>query len=307
MLTTDKTMLFCIGAQKAGTSWLYTNLAAHSQCHMPVKEVHYFDTAVDTKRATVVLRRYRDNLDRALAKNAEKEDKTKGRAKLSVMRDHLALLQQSIGNSGDDTAYLTFLQKGSEGKLLIGDITPNYAPLTQKEFARMVALSPNSRFLFLMRDPIDRMWSATRMSAEMREQKLFGEKGKSAEEEFTKRCLKRLRATMKGEKLEEPSMSNYMLTLKELEAAVPQDKIMVMFFEDLFEQASFDAICNFLGIAPMPAQTETVKFPGRKLSIPPQRFGGVYKWLSGQYEWAAERYGDKLPKRWRDQMALGQA
>ena len=55
MLTTDKTVLFGIGAQKAGTSWLHSVLSSHPECHLPVKEVHYFDTAVDPARAESVL------------------------------------------------------------------------------------------------------------------------------------------------------------------------------------------------------------------------------------------------------------
>ena len=35
-----------IGAQKAGTTWLYRNLQAHPQIHMPHKEVHYFDRRI---------------------------------------------------------------------------------------------------------------------------------------------------------------------------------------------------------------------------------------------------------------------
>lgn len=307
MLTTNKTMLFCIGAQKAGTSWLYMNLSVHPECYMPVKEVNYFDTAGNPKRAERVLKRHNGYLESALERNSSKLDRKNIQKRLKTKRAHLDLLEQFASFRGDDSDYLYFLTKGSDGKPLVGDITPNYSPLTRAEFARMAQLSPNSRFLFLMRDPVDRLWSATRMSAELREKNLIGEKGVSSDDVFLKRCLKRLDATTKGEVLRDPSMSNYKLTMQELEAAVPQGQIMTMFFEDLFEQSSFDKICDFLGIAPVPAQTETVKFPGRKLSLPADRYADVYKWLSEQYDWAAERYGDKLPKRWRDQMQLGQA
>jgi hypothetical protein len=34
----------CIGAQKAGTSWLYQNLQEHPGIWLPpIKEIHYFD------------------------------------------------------------------------------------------------------------------------------------------------------------------------------------------------------------------------------------------------------------------------
>jgi hypothetical protein len=35
----------CVGAQKAGTSWLYHQLTLHPDFWMPpIKELHYFDT-----------------------------------------------------------------------------------------------------------------------------------------------------------------------------------------------------------------------------------------------------------------------
>ena len=40
-------LFFCVGAAKAGTSWLYSQLAAHPECHFrAIKELHYFD-AID--------------------------------------------------------------------------------------------------------------------------------------------------------------------------------------------------------------------------------------------------------------------
>ena len=68
-------MLFCIGAQKAGTSWLYTLLATHPECHLPVKEVHYFDTVVDAKRAGAVFKRRNAKAEKVIAR-ASKNDKT---------------------------------------------------------------------------------------------------------------------------------------------------------------------------------------------------------------------------------------
>lgn len=42
-----------IGAQKAGTSWLYRNLKYHKQVWLPpVKELHYFDTLKRKKNKT---------------------------------------------------------------------------------------------------------------------------------------------------------------------------------------------------------------------------------------------------------------
>ena len=39
-----KRVLYCIGAQKAGTTWLGDYVAAHPDCYLPVmKECHFFE------------------------------------------------------------------------------------------------------------------------------------------------------------------------------------------------------------------------------------------------------------------------
>ena len=41
----------CVGAQKAGTSWLYRQVEAHSDFWMPpMKELHYLDNLNRTRR-----------------------------------------------------------------------------------------------------------------------------------------------------------------------------------------------------------------------------------------------------------------
>jgi hypothetical protein len=52
----------CVGAQKAGTSWLFHQLTLHPDfCMPPVKEVHYFDSLSRVKRQNPP--RYKDDRD----------------------------------------------------------------------------------------------------------------------------------------------------------------------------------------------------------------------------------------------------
>ena len=45
MVMPDPTVVYGVGATKAGTSWLYRYLHDHPDCAMPaVKEAHYWDT-----------------------------------------------------------------------------------------------------------------------------------------------------------------------------------------------------------------------------------------------------------------------
>ena len=46
-----------------------------------------------------------------------------------------------------------------------GDISPDYAMLPSDAFRRMEAAVPDARFLFVIRDPVDRFWSWIKMRA----------------------------------------------------------------------------------------------------------------------------------------------
>jgi hypothetical protein len=48
----------CIGMQKAGTAWLYDQLETHPDFWMPpLKELHFFDKALETRAAGRLLPR----------------------------------------------------------------------------------------------------------------------------------------------------------------------------------------------------------------------------------------------------------
>ncbi len=45
-----------------------------------------------------------------------------------------------------------------------GDMTPAYCLLTAEAFEAMRRMHPRTQFFFVMRDPVDRLWSAIRMN-----------------------------------------------------------------------------------------------------------------------------------------------
>src|SRR5689334_15761196 len=69
----------CVGAQKAGTGWLYEQLRSHPDFWMPpVKELHYFDRAWRSPRVSPAekqrnaLRNARDVRDETFLREMEK-------------------------------------------------------------------------------------------------------------------------------------------------------------------------------------------------------------------------------------------
>jgi hypothetical protein len=133
----------CVGAPKAGTSWLYRQLEPHPDFWMPpIKELHYFDNLHRTKQFRPPLRR--DERDVCFLE-------TIGRLSARPYVD--------LENYGR-----LFEHKGSR---LSGDITPAYSALSDEIIERVVSHFPNLKVIFLARDPVERAWSYLSMAVRL--------------------------------------------------------------------------------------------------------------------------------------------
>jgi hypothetical protein len=135
----------CIGAHKAGSTWLYQQLDSHPDFWMPpVKELHYFDQLSRVQRAAHP--RCRDERD------------------LQFL-DGLKRLSTEPGIDLENYGRL-FEPKAS---LLSGDISPNYSTLSDGVIRRVVKYFPNLKVIFLARDPVERVWSHLSMEVHYRQ------------------------------------------------------------------------------------------------------------------------------------------
>ncbi len=141
-----------IGAQRSGSSWLYRNLAACPEIWLPpVKELHYFD---ELRQRPIFNDRYRKQRGKVLSRyrGALKHRDLSG---LTPLWDAHFLLR--IPN---DRWYRRVFSPG-RGRIC-GEITPAYAVLDEAAVAQIHRLLPDTKILFLMRDPVDRAWSQAR-------------------------------------------------------------------------------------------------------------------------------------------------
>src|SRR6266481_6234048 len=133
----------CVGAQKAGTSWVYRQLEPHPDFWMPpVKELHYLDQLNRTKRFHTP--RCGDARDTSFLESMES------------LRGRFYLDLESYG--------LLFCHKGP---LLSGDISPAYSTLNDEIIERVVDGFPNVKVIFLARDPVERAWSQLSMGTRL--------------------------------------------------------------------------------------------------------------------------------------------
>jgi hypothetical protein len=139
----------CVGAHKAGTTWLYHQLESHPNFWMPpVKELHYLAQLSMVQRAAHP--RCRDERD-------------------------LRFLKRLKSLSAEPTIDLENYGRLFESKasLLSGDISTNYSTLSNEVIRQVVGYFPNLKVIFLARDPVERVWSHLSMEVHYRQIKPF--------------------------------------------------------------------------------------------------------------------------------------
>lgn len=274
-----QTFIFCLGATKAGTSWLFDYLYGHRECHFPaVKELHYFD-ALEQGNGAWHRKEAQARLDRA---RAEKPTAWQHR----LVADLERWLATFDGKTRDDAAYLNYVQEGGEKARVIGDFTPAYGLLKEKTLATMAALTDKVRFVYLMRDPVDRIWSNIRMVA--------GAGGQAALDA-------KVDGVLNGTADNILDRSNYRRTLNRLTRAIPREALHIEFYERLFTPAAIERLCAFLGIVPQPAPFDRMVHQSVKAALPMGQRAQLQAALKPQYNFV-EKFMGELPSEWTQKM-----
>jgi hypothetical protein len=289
----EPTLLFCVGATKAGTSWLYDQLAAHPECHLrTIKELRYFETVEHDRFKRRV---------RALSKTVEslRQRKVLGHRsnkmlarKLADVIEFRAALKQ--GMSGSD-AYLSYLTKGRNDCKVAADITPSYALLPVERLRMMAEFSADTRVLYLMRDPVARLWSQIRM---------IGQRTAETADAVPEACFALMERVLAGEQNGMTERGDYAAALQRLWAAVDPSKLMVMFMEDMLSPAGLKRLCDFLGIDYHGATFDRPVHVGPALALSADQKTRARALLRPQYEFVARHFSD-IPENWRKNMGEG--
>ena len=282
----DPVLLFGIGAAKAGTTWLYRYLAAHPDCALrSIKELHFFDTVDDSKSRDFYLR----DLDRKAEATARRIAGAEGDEQTDHIL-HLADLQSyaRVLKSQDEAAYLAYLADTRGTARVVGEITPAYGLLPAQRLAHMARLSRDVRMVYLMRDPVDRLWSHVRMIARRRSEDA------AAAAALADVILDRV---LSGREDHIALRGDYRGVIEKLAEAVDPARTFVCTCEDLFEGGALEALCDFLGIAPLPADRLAPAHRGIAARMRPDQRARAADFLRPQYDFVADRIG-RLPPAW---------
>lgn len=281
--------MFCVGATKAGTSWLYDYLHGHDECGLgAVKELHYFDS-LDLGSADFVLRGLEGQATRLTAKSmvATGDAREALLARLADVRMLADLIAEGEDNPDGYVAYLT---RHVDGKKLVADLTPAYALLSEERLAQMTELAEDVRVVFIMRDPLDRLWSHVRMNAKRQ---------LKAGQDIAQKSRNLLNRAVKQNKEEGiVARGDYPAIVEKLKRAVPEDRLYITFFEELITPEGVQELCDFLGITYQPAMTEKRVHEGVSVTMNDGQKRAAQDFLAPHYAYVEKTFGP-LPERWQ--------
>lgn len=222
-----------IGSSRCGTTFLHATLRRHPRIWLPpVKELHFFDRLrgpdpVARPRPGSAVRVGR--IARAL--------RAWGRGDPNAAADVRFLLRYRR-QPHDLAAYRRWFEVA--GDRMCGEITPAYCALGEERVALVGREFPDLRLVLVMRDPIDRAWSAAVKS-------LARDTGRPPSAVSDEEWIRKLRSP--GLALR----SDHLATLDRWGRHFPSDRIWVGFFDDLeADPDGFVArLCRFLGVVPV--------------------------------------------------------
>lgn len=138
----------CFGMQRAATRWLYDQVSAHPDAWMPpIKEIGHFNNK--SFKPT-------NNPDTVKYPPHGYEQLT------ASERDAFFRAFTPERRAVDPDRWYLDLFAAKNGRIA-GDISPEYAALRGPSIGRVFLLCPDARYLFLIRDPVDRFWSAANL------------------------------------------------------------------------------------------------------------------------------------------------
>lgn len=289
-------MFYCIGAQKAGTTWLHRLLQTHPQCHVTrAKEVHYFDV-LDGQMSVEQRKKLRiRDIDVALNQlsSAMMPADRNPLLRASDAIRHLAMYTAIQEVDEGLNAYISYLLHEWQSEQVVCDITPSYSLLNTERFKEMANLGA-ARFAFIMRDPVSRVWSQVRMSVRLE----FEREGRDPNgEEYADACHQRVRHYARGG-IKRLRRSTYIETIKRLEAAIDRERILYLFFENLFVPETLQKISTFLNIDNRFVVPSSKINEGISVSLNRENAQLLRTTLKEQCDGLSARFGRDLPDAW---------
>jgi hypothetical protein len=258
---TQKTFLLGLGAQKAGTTWLHRYISGFANVDTGLFKEYQIWNAVHFK--------------------------TDARFKVPLWQvaHPKARLRWRLQHS--EKAYFDYFEGllRQPGISMTADITPNYAPLSAAVLKKIrqgfEARGIKVKVVFLMRDPVQRCWSALRMIRKN------GRKGVGVDLEAPEAdALRRYAASSWAQ-----SNARYDLTVARIDEVFAAEDVFYGFYESLFTAESVGELSRFLELPPDTSFSEKKFNVSEKAADMPEdlmkaiadQYSSVYAWCNARF------------------------
>jgi len=226
-------LFLSVGAMKAGTTWLYGILERHPELHFSrEKEVHYFyHKHVNPNRLNAKARMENMKSNWFVSRyNPENAD-------IRIVRGSYQWAAHYLSDPVDDAWYDRIFSPRRPGYRC--DFSNLYAHLPPEAWADIRAKTGRLRVLYVMRDPLKRLWSHVKFHMQLNNQL-----------DVLSAMSPRELETFARQKFLWDN-AEYGTVVRALQENLPPENLKIMFFEDLHadKEGTLREIYDFLGVA----------------------------------------------------------
>lgn len=277
--TQSRPDFLCIGAQKAGSTWLNRALRTVAEIFVPViKELHYFDSFGGECP---------NGMCRSLRSGAYKRVSTRIlEHKPRTPHDEFKLRQLDHFHAEqiDDEWYRGNFAFAKHGQIK-GEVCPAYMSMPMNCIERVIQMNPQIRIVLLLRDPVERAWSQMRMA--MRQGRYSYDLERFLNEDIFTPMHSRF---------------DYAGSIPRWRSVVPDDRFLPIVFDRIAAEpnAVIHEVLSFLGVPDAHVGhdlTQRVNL-GDDLPLPVELRARFYRELEPQYD-AVCAFFPEYVQRWR--------
>lgn len=271
-----------IGVQKAGTTWLHAQLKQHPHIFMPpLKEIQYFNHLHIPEHRSWTDEHRLSRIKKMIQNSMEQE---------KVNYKWIEYLAKCGKNELNDTWYSHFFSMANER--ITGEITPEYSLLSKEGIEHMLQLNPDSKFILLLRHPVERDFSHAKMILDHR-----GELN-SENDDVEDKLLEVLDYKGVYER------SEYQRIIEQWEITLPNKANLYIGFYDWIKekpQQLLEEVCTFIGTdynEDYFKETDKVVFKGNSMKITEKTRSKLLEKHQGTINYINSRYSESHGIKW---------
>jgi len=290
MLLKDRKFLLCFGAQRGGTTWLDLQLRQHPGFSFPpYKEIRYLDPIYVHDFANI--QQQRIHLFQRMIRHRKVPEQTgitEQESKALLWRAKYSLV--SRGNYNDDW-YSSLFADVDESKVT-GDFSPDYSLLPDSGVEHLFSLVPNTKLIFLLRNPVNRIISGASYAIRT--------EVNLSPEEREKKLVNSIKSDLQF------AFSDYQGIIERYERFFTQSSLKVLYHDDINENPLkiIKEACEWGGAEFKPKyfreSIEKSVNTSKEQQFPEEALRELNRKCMPTLEWLANRYGGRTEK-WLEQ------